>query len=227
VNIKAGTDPTFNTAAGIISKKSLLRVGGFNEEFKRCEDSELARRLLYKSYLFGGTTKARAKVFYSFSFRNSQFLLLLRYLIRIFFNVFHQPDNDPHFTLKLPEHYDLAKKLFFKNQIALSFYAFLYVLSIFLAQNISLPFKIKYPVLKLESGQHELLGQFFWGSKTYGLLKGVRFYLLNDHLYRLDNFQYVMMLPPVRDALFKVFRQEDLSAEDVNVLEGTRLFYSF
>ncbi len=228
-NIKEGNDPTFNTAAGIISRKALLRVGGFNEKFKRCEDAELANRLLFKSYLFGGTTKARAKVYYNFTSHYFPQFLLLRYLVRIFANTFYQPDTNPSFSFKMPKNYELAKKLFSGKKFAFSLYAFLYALSIFLGRNISTLFKKKYPVPGLESGHHELLGQFFRGSKTYGLKKGIRFFLLNDHIYFLDEIQkrYVRMSPPTRDALFRVFRQEDLSPEEVKILEATEFFYSF
>lgn len=227
VDLKGDTNPTFNTAAGIISRKSLLHVGGFNEKFKRCEDAELAARLLFKSFIFGGTTKARAKVIYGFTSYNSQQLLLLRYLIRIFANTLYHADTEPSFSLKLPRHYEFAKKLFRENKFALSIYSFLYLLTLFAGKNIFSFFKKKYPVLKLESGHHELLSQFSWGEKTYILRKGVRFYIQDDQLYLLDKSQYVKLAPTVRDAIFRVYRQEEITMTEINVLEGTKFFYSF
>jgi hypothetical protein len=98
----------------------------------------------------------------------------------------------------------------------------------FFGRNLSSFFKKKYPRLPLASGHHELLGQFFWNSKTYGLRKGTRFFILNEHMYFMDDIRlkYVQISLPVRNALFRVFRQEKLSTEDVRLLEETNFFYS-
>jgi glycosyltransferase involved in cell wall biosynthesis len=57
-----GAFPLVNTAACLISSRSFLQVGGFDEGLRRHEDFELSLRFFFQGYLLGATTSARAGV---------------------------------------------------------------------------------------------------------------------------------------------------------------------
>ncbi len=54
--------PLVNTAACLVSRRSFLQAGGFDEKLRRHEDFELSLRFLSQGYLLGATASARAGV---------------------------------------------------------------------------------------------------------------------------------------------------------------------
>ncbi len=62
VRSRLGAYPLVNTAACVVRRAALERIGGFDEGLQRHEDLDLAFRLFASGYLIGGTSRARSEV---------------------------------------------------------------------------------------------------------------------------------------------------------------------
>ena len=111
--------PTINTAACIFRVDALVKVGGFNLHYKRCEDTELSIRLFRAGYAVYSNKNMLAHVYYK---KNKFFYLFIRPLRVGYFSGilnFEYNMKPPPNTLIIEQLWQAPKELKFYDSLML------------------------------------------------------------------------------------------------------------
>lgn len=201
-----GPAPVVNTAACIMTKKSILAVGGFDKAVDRNEDLDLSLRLFFSGYLLGGTTRAKGRV--SYDAGAQKFLgRELSYLQRSFL-VNYQITERHGGKRSLTGTWDFLRYLKdLENKPLLTFGALVELLCFSGALAANLKYGSKPKERSIRRGRKGLLYSFFHRGTPYSLRPELNLLCLDHEYYLFSSTFQALKLKPSQVKGFKQLRE--------------------